>query len=430
MQLARRQVKALSKGVSGRLSIARSRRGQVELKTSPRQPGGSVTLPFRWCEADWADCYVRIRNIYALWLQGHALPAAAEIAAGRAPGTKRDWPALLDAFRQWKQTADNAIKLTTWQHDYEPALTMAVELLSGKTPPLRAQAVILACVGDWRSGSRMRKIRVRSLVQFFNYCVEQHHLPEAWIPPQNLNPLIGAEKPQEAVRQKAEPFASDQQILDLIASLPYDTAADVDRQAARQWADATMLMAELGLRPIELLHLKVRTDPLSGEPHWWCTYQKRGGNGSTLPRRVYPLPLQSADGELQRWNLLERWQAGLITLPPLRSGNGAADCWKTYFSRRPHWISLKERMQQQQDKRLTSYSFRHSYSVRGTRRGVDSGSMAKSMGHSLQTHCQHYPWAERSGTEVAFAEASRRVEQPATSAGSHAEDRPAGLFLH
>jgi integrase len=69
-------------------------------------------------------------------------------------------------------------------------------------------------------------------------------------------------------------------------------------------------------------------------------------------------------------------------------------------------LSLKELMLSQEDKRLTAYSFRHSYSVRGTRRGIDSGSMATSMGHSIQTHCQHYPWAERSSTAEAFAKAT------------------------
>lgn len=416
VRLARRQIKDLCKPGPARLSISCSKRGMVELKAAPRQPGSSITLPFRWQEADWANCYVRIRNIYVLWLQGHHLAAAAEIASGRAPSSQRDWAALASAFEHWKTTAENGIKPITWQHGYEPVVSMAVELLTGKSPPLSSQALMLACVDEWRTGSRMRKIRVRSLAQFLNYCVDQHHLPEVWAAPKNLKPLIGSEKPSEAVRQKADAFASDQQIIDLLASLPTDLGTDADRIAALQWADATMLMAELGLRPIELLHLKVRTDELSGEPYWWCTYQKKGGNGSTAPRRIHPLPLLSADGELQQWNLLDRWRAGLISLPPLQAGNGAGECWKVYFNRRPFWISLKARMLEQEDKRLTSYSFRHTYSVRGTRRGIDSGSMADSMGHSLQTHCQHYPWSEKSGTAQAFALAAEKVRRTALTA--------------
>ena len=404
---ARRQISELSavEGKKPLLTIAKSVRNKVELSMRPRQPGNRITLPFEWCERQWGDCYVRIRNVYAYAAKGHTLVEAAELAQAKAPSKNRNWAAYAKDFKHWKMTADSGIKLTTWEHDYEPVITMAIGLLTAKKAPITAQALVLACVSEFRTGCRMRKIRVRSLVSFLSYCVDQHHLPDAWAPPKNLRPLIGAEKPSEAVRQKADAFAHDQQIIDLIESLPTEVGPQRDREAAMQWADATRLLAELGLRPIELLHLKVKTEEISGEAYWWCTYEKKGGNGATKARRIYPLPLVGADGEVQRWNLMARWRAGLIKLPPLESGNGAGECWKTYFVRRPAWVSLKELMLSQEDKRLTAYSFRHSYSVRGTRRGIDSGSMATSMGHSIQTHCQHYPWAERSSTADAFAKA-------------------------
>ena len=408
---ARRQLTELctSRGLKPVLSVSRSVRGKVELSIRPRRPGNRIVLPFEWSEAAWGDCYVRIRNVFSTALQGYSLVEAANLTEARSPAKKRNWPAMAAGFKQWKTTADNAIKPVTWAHSYEPVISMALELLCGKSPPLMAQPLMLACVQDWRSGSRMRKVRVRSLAQFLNYCVEQHHLPDAWAGPKNLKPLIGAERPSEAVNQKADAFASDQQIIDLLASLPTDSASDRERLPAQQWRDATMLMAELGLRPVELLHLKVKTDELSGQPYWWCTYRKKGGNGSTAPRQIYPLPLKSNDGDLQQWNLIERWRAGLIQLPPLEAGNGAGECWKVYFSRRPYWLSLKQQMWEQEEKRLTSYSFRHSYSVRGHRRGIDAGSMALSMGHGLQTHCAFYPWAQKSSTEQAFAAAAERL---------------------
>jgi len=46
--------------------------------------------------------------------------------------------------------------------------------------------------------------------------------------------------------------------LALLEALPQD-------ETGRRWADAIRLMAELGLRPIELLHLSVRTDANSRE---------------------------------------------------------------------------------------------------------------------------------------------------------------------
>ena len=83
------------------------------------------------------------------------------------------------------------------------------------------------------------------------------------------------------------------------------------------------LLDALGLRPIELLHLTVRTDPGTGQPYWWCPCRTRCGGVDTRPRRVHPLPLINGDGIPQRPKLIERWQADLIEMPPLSSGNGS-----------------------------------------------------------------------------------------------------------
>ena len=115
-----------------------------------------------------------------------------------------------------------------------------------------------------------------------------------------------------AAETNIERFAS------FVESLPVDATA-------QRWADAVRLAAELGLRPIELLRLSVRQDPATGERYWWCSSRKRSSGGATLPRRLEPLPLIAKDGTVQQWHLLERWQKKVIQLPPLESGNGAAD---------------------------------------------------------------------------------------------------------
>jgi integrase len=105
--------------------------------------------------------------------------------------------------------------------------------------------------------------------------------------------------------------------------------------------------------------------------------------------------------------LLERWQAGEIQLPPLRSGNGARDSFGTYLGRQKAWLEVRDQMAVEQ-RRLVPYSFRHTYSLRGHRRGIDAGAMAHSMGHSLEVHLRSYPWASASNTAAAFAMASKR----------------------
>ena len=180
-----------------------------------------------------------------------------------------------------------------------------------------------------------------------------------------------------------------------------------------RWTDAVRLAAELGLRPIELLHLSIRQDPVSGERYWWCSYRKRSGGGATEPRRLEPLPLIGESGRAESWKLLERWEAGDIALPPLESGNGAGDCFKTYLNRQQGWLDLKAELMAKGE-RLVPYSFRHSYSLRCHQRGIDGGSTAAAMGHSYEVHYRSYPWASEAGMVAAFRRAREKVEQAAS----------------
>jgi integrase len=379
-------------------------RGQVQLKL--REPGAavqSVVLPFAWDKAVWGDAYVRIRNLYALVRdKGYNLKQAALVAEGKAPKLidQQDWSGALVRFKQQKLSHGNVIKLSTWEAKYVPVLGDAVDLLTGQKPPTTPAELIDRCIRAWDPGSRTRQERARNLAQFLRYCVSREQFPPIWQPPMDLKDAIGR-KPVQARSQKSDPI-SDQQIINLITSLPDDSAG-------KRWADVIRLMAELGLRPVELLHLSVRTDPKSGEPYWWCSYEKRAGGGVTKPRRLYPLPLQGNDGQLRQWHLLQRWQARLIELPPLRAGNGAADAIATYLNRREGWRSLRAQLEVNGE-RLSCYSFRHSYSVRGHQRDIDNGSMALAMGHSIEVHCRSYPWATELGAAAAFERAGQRCQ--------------------
>ncbi|QPN64049.1 site-specific integrase [Synechococcus sp. CBW1004] len=292
--------------------------------------------------------------------QGLDLRAAADQADGKAPQVIRDWQGAAERFRKQKLQHGNTISEATWDKGYRPVLEMAVSLLSGSRPPGRPLDLIDRCVADWAPGSRMRQIRCQSLSQFLRHCVEREQFPAHWLPPSDLSHHVGRKPAGSEGKGGGDPI-SDAEILRLIASLPDDAAG-------LRWRDAIRLMAELGLRPVELLHLSVRMDRSTGEPHWWCNYRKRSGGGITEPRRVYPLPLQD-EGALVSWNLLARWQARLIHLPPLQSGNGAADGLGTYLKRQPAWRSLRDEVESRGE-RLVPYSFRHSYSLRAHRRNL------------------------------------------------------------
>lgn len=373
-------------------------RGKVRLEV--RQAGASkqaVFLPFDWSKGNVGDVLTRVRNIYKLFNDGHSLRGAADIAEGKAPKPVTDWAGAVERFRVQKTEHGRAVKLTTWDRCYAPVLSDAVTLLTGRKPPQNPADLLDAAIRRWAPGSRARQIRAQSLAQFLRYCVSREHFPALWMPPVDLASHIGSKGAHSAPSQKGDPL-SDQQIINLISSLPLD-------EPGQRWADALRLMAELGLRPIELQHITVRTDPSTGRPYWWCTYRKRSGGGDTQPRRVHPLPLVDGDGIAQQWRLLERWQAGLIDLPPLSSGNGAGDAIATYLNRQHGWRSLRAAMDAKGE-RAVPYSFRHSYSLRGHQRGIDGGSVALSMGHSFEVHCRSYPWASASGALEAFERAN------------------------
>ena len=171
-------------------------------------------------------------------------------------------------------------------------------------------------------------------------------------------------------------------------------------EAGNRWANALKLIAEYGLRPVEIKYLHVRTDNKTNEQYLWCSYEKRSGGGITKPRRLEPLPIENTD-----WKLLSLLKAGLLELPKLSAeGNGVAEQIRKYLERRKCWTSLKAKVKARNEE-LGTYSFRHSYSVRGHKLGIDSGSMASAMGHSLEVHCREYPWATTATTQAAFNEA-------------------------
>jgi integrase len=389
----RDQVRQLADGWTVRES---PRSGKVTLKVRSGDTEDSVTLPFGWNASEAGDAYIRIRNTYKLVAEGHSLKAAAEIAEGKAPAPERDWAGAMERFRIQKTQHGATIKPNTWEHSYAPVLRDAVELLSSRKPPSNPADLLDACIRKWEPGTRVRQIRAQCLAQFLRHCVTREHFPLVWQPPADLKAHVGM-KAAGTAASGGDPF-TDQQILNLLATLPTDAAGG-------RWADAIRLLAELGLRPIELLYLSVKPDPITREAIWWCSYEKRSGGGRTAPRQVHPLPLLDDQGEAQQWNLMQRWQAGLIDLPPIRNGACPGESFNTYLKRQPGWQSLRAEMAAKGE-RAVPYSFRHSYSPRGHQRGIDAGSVARSMGHSIEVHCRSYAWASAAGTAAAFARAN------------------------
>ena len=393
----RQQTRGLARGWT-----VEEARGKVRLKVRPDgQPSESISLPFAWGAASAGDAYVRIRNLYALVQQGYTLKQAAEVAAGKAPKLteQHDWPGAVERFKEQKVRHGTTIEPATWSAKYAPVLSDAVDLLTGRQPPTTPAELIDRCITRWEPGSRTRQERARNLAQFLRYCVAREQFPPIWQPPLDLKDAIGR-KPADAVSRKSDAI-SDQQVIDLLSSLP-------DDDTGKRWADAIRLMAELGLRPVELLHIEVKADEKTGDLYWYCNYKKRSGGGVTQPRRLHPWPLIGADGHLERWDLLDRWHNGNIQLPPLGMRNGAAESVANYLDRRDGWKNMKAAMAAK-SKRLSCYGFRHGYSLRCHTRGLPTSAIADAMGHSLEVHCRSYTWATEATTSAAFMRAAQMI---------------------
>ena len=390
----RKQVRKLGNSWTVR-ETPKSGRVQIEIRKPSYQ---TTTLPFKWHEDYAGDAYTRIRNIYSfVQKEGHDLKTAAKIAAGDAPKLviQHDWEGAKGKFKKQKLEHGDTIKPSTWDKNYEPVISQAIDLLVDGAVS-NPEDLMDRCIEEWEPGSRTRQIRSQSLKQFLDHCVAREKFPSAWQITTQLKDHVG-KKPANRTKQSGDAI-EDQQIINLINSFP-------ETSNANKWADSIRLISELGLRPIELNHLSVRKDKKTGSLYWWCSYQKRGGGGTTEPRKLHPLPLVNDQGEIQNWNLMQRWQANMIPLPnAVDSQYGLRD----FLRKIPAWESLKEELKAK-DEILKPYSLRHSYSLRGHRRNIDGGSMAAAMGHSYECHCREYAWASQSTTEDAFERAHKEL---------------------
>ena len=389
------------------LTVNKSKREKVELRLRGKDKKcQSVILPFDWTEKESGDAYTRVRNIYRFIAEGHSLKAAAELAQGKAPKKGKDWKNILDSFKYQKMNFGKATTEATFDKQYLPACEMAVELMAGKNPPMNPADLIDMCVKDWAAGSRTRQMRARAIKQFLTHAVTREGIADIWNPPTDLKPHIGEAKPQEKINREGDHFEDDQQIINFLETLPINSSFERDAVAAEKWLNAFRLMAELGLRPIEVGYLKVKKDPTTKEFYWWCDYRKKSGGGTTEPRRVEPLPLIDSEGKEQEWNLINRFKTNTLPLP--ENVNGEA-C-NTYLQRKPSWVSLKTMMKETQGMNIVPYSFRHSYSLRAHVLGIDAGSVSMSMGHTLEAHLRAYPYASKASTTNAFKQARERLK--------------------
>lgn len=407
----------------------REHRGQarLEVRTSEGMKSAQLlrnNIPFEYAAKDMADILIRVRNIYLNMSDGHSFNSAVDVAAGKAPRLTldHDWIGAKKDFEEYKKTMGTGIAANTWEKEFEPVVEYAVQLLKDKSAPSNAIQLIEICAKQgliskrypyeqltYELGSRIREQRVRNLASFLKYCVTRKKFPVQWLPPEEFSEFIGRKSIKANLNKNKKASCTDQELINLINSLPTETGQYSHQIVAKKWSNAIKLCSIFGLRPVELKYLifNKKTDDI------YCNYEKRSGNGVTKPRTLEPLFLIDDEGNRHYENIVELFKAGLLELPDACQKDNQAqaevgDQMRKYLLYKAGWISLKAIMEKRGEN-LGTYSFRHSYSLRGHNLGIDAGSVATAMGHSLRTHLDSYDYAKKETTKKAFNKARERA---------------------
>jgi hypothetical protein len=352
----------------------------------------SRTLPFTWEICCIGLVTTLIGGLHRLVADGNSLDAAweqlqgdaisAEPSATTTTAIGPNWKVLSQDFLRDRQQNGTRIGEKTLAAE-QRYLGEALALLAGRRPPTTAYDLISQVVRRWEDKPRARKQAVETVMRFLDFGVSHAGLPECWVlPAAQKSKLVGP-----TGKKSTKATLSDTAILELIDACP-----------SSEWQHVLNILATYGLRPEELFHLQVRTNPATGKKQFWCGYEKRSGVHKTKQRWLYPVPLTGADGQQVLWDLPGLFEKGLLTLPPMAERGEALS---QYLRRLPLWRRWRAEAAERGEV-LRPYTFRDSYSLRGHLLGIPASQMAAAMGHSLQVHSASYVWSDAGSTAATF----------------------------
>lgn len=343
----------------------------------------SVVLPFAWVPAQARDIQAAVEQIAAQVAAGATLSEAAMPFTGvedmLPPPSSNTTSDLLVLWQRFGETklSSGGIKPSTWAKDYGQTARRLCEV----APKVSNARELLTLLGErWPAGARRRQIAVQHVAAMLRWACDEELLPPVhWMPPSSLRRFVGEALPST---EAAVPL-TDEQIMAVLEGLPADPAG-------KRWQFALQLLAAYGLRPVEVLHLRIRPDE-----QLWCTYQKRSGGGITKPRALRALHPEWEEV----WRLRERLTSCEV-LPPF--GGGVADAARRYLVRQEVWRPLAQAG-------CTCYGFRHGYALRAHQSyGLSPRVAAALMGHSVDTHQRAYgTWTDQETIDMAIARGRR-----------------------
>ena len=345
-------------------------------------------LPFEWSKKGFSAAIPEIQQIYKRFYIGNTrqLTKACEEVKASDTDRKIEFSDLIKEFRNFVPNASDQ----TWTKSYLPVLYIAKDLLDRtKHKPVDGEDLMMKALQQWEQGSRQRQIQRRSLNKFLNWAVLRAKLPNCYAPP--------AIVPEVRKPKKVGYAFSDQQILSLI-----------EGETDEQWKFAYQLMAVYGLRPEELIHLRIM-EGTAGKELWSIYRKSKGGNKGerTEPRRLNPLFVKDMDAKPINWKLQQRLEIG-EKLPPLGKEGAAGMAILTHIKRKSIYKKIKDEALKI-GQHAVPYSFRHRYSKESHANGIPIANIAASMGHSVEVHLDNYSRFAPDGTVDIYAKANQLV---------------------
>ena len=373
-------------------------RGKTLLRYRPTDGGkpDSCLLPVAWEASSTEKILILANRIAALVVAGEqdSLKAALAAAQGQSVTMRRqtDWTVIRESLRVLLMQGGNEIKQRTWDANYLNYINEAIAIVDAGGAA-DGYSLLQATLLRWEGKPAARVDCCVSLAALTDHGIKRHGLARCWeISSADAKGLRG-----KAPKKRTKATLTDAEILQMIDNL---------EQRNRQWANVLRLLALYGLRPVELQHLhpKQRDD---GSLGLWCSYNKNCGGTLTDARWLEPCYLRDGTGEPVRWNLAGALHAGLLDLPKGRDGETRRLDGRSvlrYLEAMPEWRELDERTAARGEW-LRPYTYRDSFSLRCHQQGIEVGSIALAMGHTLAIHSSSYRWASEKNTAAAFAEA-------------------------
>ena len=328
-----------------------------------------------------------------------AAAAASGSATGRLSHAAEEiaWPELVERFGAHKTAHTGEVKPVTWERMYGPVMKQVLVVMAERPLPRTGRDVLARLRDNYggEPGSSGRRQRIQYTAQLLRYAVEECGASSRWAPPEDLSSFTGKRREAKA---DSTPI-TDAQLVRLLEGIP-----------DARWRLAVGLMACFGLRPVELKYCR----PTADGQRLAVTYRKRTSKGSTKPREVDgldPVGMPGLSLQLLGQLAMAGKVPGAVNLPPLGNTDDAtASACDTYLRRREVWQALKAEAAADGE-HLTCYSCRHGYALRAHEVAELSTRVAAAlMGHSLQTHLNHYGrWCDADTVASAMAKAKERL---------------------